>query len=379
MDPVRTFAIARKEAIQLRRDRRSMLLAFVLPLLLLVFFGYAITLDVDELRLAVLDQDRSAASRHLIERLQAGNYFVLVRTLASYPQVDRALVTGDAAAVLIVPPGFSAGLSAGKTSPVQLLVDGSDANTATIALGYADAIVAAHAADAMPSRSTNVVDPPSAIGAPLDVRTRIWYNPELESRNMIVPGLIAVVMAIIAALLTALTIAREWERGTMEQLASTPVGRAEVVLGKLIPYAVIGAIDVALTVIAGVVVFDVPLRGNLLLLAVLTLLFLAGALGFGLFLSAALRSQLLATQAAIMSTFLPAVLLSGFLYDIASMPVAVRAFTFLVPARYFVTVTRGIFLKDVGLTVLWPEALAMLVFATVGLGLAARVFRKQVA
>jgi ABC-2 type transport system permease protein len=375
VDPVRLLAIARKEAIQLRRDRRSMMLAFALPILLLVFFGYAITLDVDELPLAVLDQDRSAESRHLIERLQAGNYFVLVRTLDSYGQVDRVLLTGEAAAVLIVPPGFAQKLDANRSSPVQLLVDGSDANTATIALGYADAIVAAHST----GLGSKTADPRTIGHAPLDVRTRIWYNPELESRNMIVPGLIAVIMAIIAALLTALTIAREWERGTMEQLASTPVGRGEVVLGKLIPYAVIGTIDVALTVIAGVVVFDVPLRGNLLLLAVLTLLFLAGALGFGLFLSAALKSQLLATQAAIMSTFLPAVLLSGFLYDIASMPVAVRAVTFLVPASYFVTVTRGIFLKDVGLTVLWPEALAMLVFATVGLGLAARMYRKQVA
>jgi ABC-2 type transport system permease protein len=186
-------------------------------------------------------------------------------------------------------------------------------------------------------------------------------------------------MSIIAAMLTALTIAREWERGSMEQLAATPVGRVEVVIGKLLPYAAIGVIDIAATIVAGILLFGVPLRGNLFLLGVLTLLFLAGALGLGLFFSAALKSQLLATQAAIMSTYLPAVLLSGFLYDIESMPVVVRAVTFLIPARYFVTVTRGIFLKDVGLAVLWPEALAMLVFAIVGLGLATRFFRKEVA
>ncbi|MGH7505495.1 MAG: ABC transporter permease, partial [Longimicrobiales bacterium] len=349
------------------------------------------------LGLAVLDQDRSAESRHLVERLQAGGYFRQSHVLDRYAQVEAVLLGREAAAVLVIPPDFSETLATRRSAAVQLLVDGSDANTATIALGYADAIVAAHIASlARPAppnpMSTAAASPGASRGTsttllvatrstapPLDVRTRIWYNPELESRNMIVPGLIAVIMSIIAALLTALTIAREWERGTMEQLASTPVGRGEVVLGKLIPYAVIGAVDVAVTVVAGMLVFNVPLRGNVLLLAVLTMLFLAGALGFGLFLSAALRSQMLATQAAIMSTYLPAVLLSGLLYDIDSMPFAVRAVTFLVPARYFVTVTRGIFLKDVGLEVLWPEALAMLAFAAVGLTLATRVFRKEVA
>jgi ABC-2 type transport system permease protein len=369
----RVLAMARKETLQLRRDRRSMLLAFAMPLLLLVFFGYAITLDVDRLRLAVLDQDRSAASRHLIERLQAGDYFVLERTLDRYAAIEDLLVRGDASAVLVIPPGFAADLGAGRSAVVQMLVDGSDANTATIALGYADAIIAAHSA-------TGTAAAAGGVGArPLDLRTRVWYNAELKSRNMIVPGLIAVIMSVIAALLTALTIAREWERGTMEQLASTPVSRGEVVIGKLMPYAVIGVIDVAVTIVAGILLFDVPLRGNLILLGALTLLFLAGALGVGLFLSAALKSQMLATQAAIMFTYLPALLLSGFLYDIASMPIGVRAITFIIPARYFVTVTRGIFLKDVGLEVLWPQALAMLVFATVGLTLAARFFRKEVA
>ena len=365
MHPGRLFAIARKEAVQLRRDTRSMLLAFALPLLLLIFFGYAITLDVDELPLAVLDQDRSAASRQLVERLVAGDYFVLERSLQSHDDAEDVLLRGDAVAVLVIPPDFARARASGRSAPVQLLVDGSDANTATIALGYADAIFAAYAG--------------MSAAPPLDVRTRIWYNPELESRNMIVPGLVAVIMAIIAALLTSLTIAREWERGTMEQLASTPVRRGEVVIGKLIPYAVIGAIDVAVTIVAGMLLFDVPLRGSVLLLGALTLLFLAGALGLGLFFSAALKSQLLATQAAIMTTFLPAVLLSGFLYDVDSMPVGVRAVTFLIPARYYVTVTRGIFLKGVGLEVLWPDALAMLVFAAVGLGLATRMFRKEVA
>jgi ABC-2 type transport system permease protein len=196
---------------------------------------------------------------------------------------------------------------------------------------------------------------------------------------MIVPGLIAVIMSIIAAMLTALTIAREWERGTMEQLAATPVARVEVVLGKLLPYLLIGIFDVAVTVVAGMWIFGTPFNGSVLLLALMTLLFLVGALGLGIFISAAVKSQVLATQIAMIATYLPAVLLSGFLFDIASMPVALRVFTYLIPARYFVTVTRGIFLKGVGASVLWPEALLMLGYAVLGLGLATRVFRKELA
>jgi len=364
----RLLAIARKEALQLRRDRRSLLLAFLLPLLLLVFFGYAVTLDVAEIRLAVLDQDRTAESRRLIEAVVASGHFGVERWLEGYGEAGEELAAGRVAAALVVPPRYTRDLAAGKRPAVQLLVDGSDANTATIALGYAEAIVAAHGAGVTAARVT----------PPVTARIRIRYNPELRSRVMMVPALIAVIMSIIAAMLTALTIAREWERGTMEQLAATPVGRVEVVLGKLLPYAVIGVIDVTITIVAGMFLFDVPLRGSIPLLALLTILFLTGALGLGIFLSAALRSQMLATQAAMIATYLPAVLLSGYIFDIGSMPPVVQGITYLIPARYFVTVARGIFLKDVGLDVLWPEALAMVLFATAGLGLATRFFRKEV-
>jgi ABC-2 type transport system permease protein len=370
VSPTRLLAMARKETIQLRRDRRSLLLAFLLPLLLLIFFGYAVTLDVTVLRLAVLDQDRSPESRQLIESFTASGLFAIERRLERYGDVQFELAAGRAAAALIVPPGFGRDLRAERRPAVQLLLDGSDANTATIGLGYAEALVAAWGARILPATP--------GIAPPVVTRTRVWYNPGLKSRNMMVPALIAVIMSIIAALLTALTIAREWERGTMEQLAATPVGRLEVVLGKLIPYAVIGFIDVVLVIIAGILIFGVPLRGSIPLLGLLTLLFLLGALGLGIFISAALRSQVLATQVAIVVTYLPVILLSGYIFDISSMPGPVRAVTFLVPARYFVTVTRGIFLKGVGLVELWPQALAMLLFATVGLGLAIHVFRKEV-
>lgn len=367
----RLRAMARKEWIQLRRDPRSLALAFLLPLLLVVFFGYAITWDIDDLPLAVLDQDSTPASRSLVEAFQASGYFSVAEHLEGYGQVERSLTRGTVRGVLIIPPGFARELAGGGPAPVQLLLDGSDANTATIALNYADAIAAGH--------SRRVLVDGRTLPLPVEPGVRVWYNPELESRSMIVPGLVAVIMSIIAAMLTALTIAREWERGTMEQLAATPVGRLEVILGKLLPYLLIGAFDVAVTVGAGLLLFDVPFRGNPLLLAAFTLLFLTGALGLGIFISAAVRSQILATQVALVATYLPAVLLSGFMFDIAAMPAVLRGITWLIPATWYVAVTRGIFLKGVGLDALWTHGIFMAAFALVGLTLATRAFRKEIA
>lgn len=366
----RLSAMARKEWIQLRRDPRSLAMAFLLPLLLLVFFGYAITWDIDDLPLAVLDQDRSRSSRELVEAFEASGYFSVAQRLDGYHEVDAPLASGEVRGVLVVPAGFGRHLASGRAAPVQLLLDGSDANTATIALNYADAIAGGF--------SRRVLLQGSAAQLPVEAQIRVWYNPQLESRSMIVPGLVAVIMSIIAAMLTALTIAREWERGTMEQLAATPVGRLEVILGKLLPYLLIGAFDVAVTVVAGLVLFDLPFRGSVLLLAAFTLLFLTGALGLGIFISAALKSQVLATQAVLVATYLPAVLLSGFLFDIQSMPAFLQGLTHLIPARYYITVTRGIFLKGVGIEALWPQALFMFTFALAGLGLATRAFRKEI-
>jgi len=347
-----------------------MILAFVLPLFLLVFFGYAISFDIDDIQLAVLDRDRTRESRELVEAFSASGYFSVDRWLESAGEIDDALIRRQVLGVMVIPPGYARDVAApGRSGQVQLIFDGSDANTTTIALNYADAIAGRHGA-----RLAGQVGAPRL---PVRLETRTWYNPTLESQHMIVPGLIAVIMSIIAAMLTALTIAREWERGTMEQLAATPVGRLEVVLGKLLPYLLIGFFDVATIVVAGIVIFGTPFNGSVLLLAVLTLLFLIGALGLGMFISAAVKSQILATQVAMVATYLPAVLLSGFLFDIASMPIVLQGVTYLVPARYFITVTRGIFLKGVGIDVLWVQGGLMLAFAVVGLGLATRAFRKE--
>lgn len=365
----RLLAIARKEAIQLRRDPRSLALGFALPLILLLLFGYAISWDVQDITTAVLDQDRSAQSRALLESFRSSGYFRIVDDFERPSEIAPILERRKAQIALVIPPDFGEKLGTDRPAELQAIVDGTDANTATIVLNYARAVVRSHAAAiALKGR---VLTPPAS------TESRVWYNEELRSRDMIVPGLVAVVMMIVAAMLTSLTIAREWERGTMEQLAATPVTRAEVVLGKIIPYIVIGVIDVATSSVAGVLLFDVPFRGSALLLFVLSFFFLVGALGLGIFISAVARAQVLATQMAMLTTFLPAFLLSGFMFATQVMPAPLRLFTYLVPARYFLEVTRGIFLKGVGIQVLaWP-AFLMVVFGTVGLALAIHNFRKE--
>jgi len=369
LSATRLLAVARKEVVQLRRDLRSLLLAFLLPVLLLVLFGYAISWDVNHIPTAVLDQDHSARSRDLIDAFRASGYFDIEEQLGTSTEIRPLLDRGRVRLALVVPPDFAADLGAGRTAQLQAIVDASDANTATIVLSYLQAIVRTY--------STRVQVQGAAVRPPVSAQSRVWYNEELLSKNMIVPGLVAVIMMIITAMLTSLTIAREWERGTMEQLAATPVLPVEVVLGKLLPYVVICLVDVIVCSLLGVVIYGVPFRGNPFLLLILSLFFLVGALGLGMFISAVARSQLVATQMAMIATFLPAYLLSGFMFAIDVMPRPLQAITFLVPARYFLVVTRGIFLKGVGVHVLYVQGLLMMAFAAIGLTLAIRIFRKE--
>jgi len=369
LDRTRLLAIARKEVLQLRRDPRSLILAFLLPVALLVFFGYAISWDVSDIRLAVVDQDGGTRARELLDGFRASGRFTIVGRLERTSDIGPLLDRGRALIALVIPPRFGADLGAGRTAAVQAIVDGSDANTATIALGYAQAIVQQFSAQRLYQTRR--------VRLPITAETRVWYNEELASRNMIVPGLVAVIMMIIAGLLTSLTIAREWERGTMEQLASTPVTRLEVVIGKLLPYLAIGLVDVALCSLLGVLIFHVPFRGNVVFLMGASFAFLVGTLGLGLVISAVARTQILATQIGMVATFLPGFLLSGFMFPIDNMPLPLRVITYLVPARYFLVVTRGIFLKGVGPDVLWSEGLLMILYAVIGLGLAVRSFRKE--
>jgi ABC-2 type transport system permease protein len=373
----RVKAVAQKEFLHVLRDWRSLAMALATPAFMLALFGFALTLDVDNVPLAVWDQSGTARSRDLIARFDGSRYFAVVRYVDNYDDLVWLIDSGRAMMGLVVPRDFAQRLESGRDAPAQLIVDGSDSNTATIAIGYAEAIAQVYMLELLAERNAVRGLPPPAI--PLDVRPRVWFNEELESRNFLVPGLIAVIMMVIAAMLTSLCISREWERGTMEQLISSPIKPGELILGKLTPYFAVGVCDVLLTVLLAEYVFQVPLRGNVALLLGCSALFLAGALAMGMTVSIVTKSQLLSVQVAVVATFLPAFLLSGFVFTIANMPRAIQFVTYFVPARYFVTILKGIYLKGVGLEILFAEAAFLVVYGFVMVALARVKLKKKLA
>jgi ABC-2 type transport system permease protein len=375
MNTLRIWAVSRKEFIHIIRDPRSLGMSIAIPMLLLLLFGYALTLDVDDVPMVVWDQDGSQASREFISRFTGSPYFSLREHVRNYRKLESAVDSGKALVALVIPVGFAGKIESGREAPVQLIVDGSDSNTATIAMGYANVIAMVYSQDVALDKIRRMGD--TELALPLDVRPRVWFNPDLESKNYIIPGLIAVIMMVIAALLTSLTVAREWERGTMEQLISTPVKGRELILGKLLPYFVIGMFDVLLAVLRGEFLFHVPLRGNVVLLFSMAAIFLAGALSLGMVISVVTKSQLLASQLAMVMTFLPAFLLSGFMYAISNMPKAIQLVTYLIPARYFVALLKGIYLKGIGLHILFIEAGLLTLFGVMMIVMANVKFKKK--
>ncbi len=375
MNARRILAVARKEVLHIRRDPRSLGMALAIPALMMFLFGYALTLDVDNVPLAVWDQSGTPESRELVSRFEGSRYFDVRPGALGYPEIERAILDREVLAALVIPRDFAARLNASPPAPVQFLLDGSDANTATIALGYAEGVARAFTLEDAAHRAAASGSPAAVV--PLEVRSRVWFNEDLESKNFIVPGLIAVIMMVIAALLTSLTFAREWEQGTMEQLVSTPVTGKEIIAGKLLPYFALGMIDLAVSVVIGKYLFHVPLRGSYALLVVSSAAFLVGGLSMGMLFSIVARSQLLATQLAMMITFLPSFLLSGFVFAIGNMPRPIQVATHVVPARYLVSLLRGIYLKGVGLEVLAGELALLAAFGTAVLFAASRKFRKK--
>lgn len=375
MSPRRVSAVARKEFLHVFRDPHSLAMGIAIPMFLLLLFGYALTLDVDNVPLVVWDQDQTPASRELVSRFSGSRYFSLRAAVGDYADLVARIDDGRAMVALVIPPQFAARVRTGRDAPVQLIVEGSDANTATLAISYAEAVVAGYSRATLLRHMEAIggVEPP----LPLEIRPRVWFNPELESKNYIIPGLIAVIMMVIAALLTSLTVAREWERGTMEQLISTPVQGHELIVGKLVPYFAIGMLDVAVAVLMGEFLFDVPMRGNVALLFAMAAVFLTGALGMGMLISIVMKNQLLASQFAMVTTFLPAFLLSGFMFAIANMPQPIQVITHVVPARYFVALLKGIYLKGVGLEILAGEATLLAIFGMIVLLLANVKFKKK--
>jgi ABC-2 type transport system permease protein len=373
----RTWAVARKEFLHILRDARSLIMALALPLLMLLLFGYALTLDIDRIPTIVYDADRTAESRDLIARFQGSRYFQIVGAADSYGTVEAAVNGSQCLLGIVLFKDFARHLLTGGEAQVQLLLDGSDSNTASIALGYARALLQTY--DLEVRAGTQNRKGGGVITAPLAPELRIWYNPDLKSRNYLVPGLIVVILMIIAALLTSLTIAREWEMGTMEQLISTPLRPAEIVLGKMMAFFALGVVDMVIAIVVGVSIFQVPLRGSVWFLAATSGIFLIGALCWGILISATVRSQLQAYQLGVLTSFLPAFLLSGFVFAIENMPAAIQAVTYIFPARYFVTILKGVFLRGVGMRILWSEAALLLAYATAVFLAATRKLKQKVA
>jgi ABC-2 type transport system permease protein len=385
--PNKVRAVAVKEFRQAARDPLTLAMLLGLPTMMLLLYGYALNFDVRHIRLAIEDRDKTAASRDLGAAFVNSGYFDLVADLPAGTALERLTERRRAQAILVIPETYGRDVAAGRTARVQLVIDGADANTATTLLGYASAITAQ--VDVEVARAQLVRSGGGGAGgsgpaslspiAPIDYEPRVWYNPELKSTQFLVPGLIGFILMLIAVLSTALSVVREKERGTMEQLRVSSLSAGELLVGKTIPYLAISLVATAIILLAARVLFGVVVRGSYLDLFALTLLYLIGALGLGLLVSSVADSQAMAFQLGAATSMLPSILLSGFIFPIRSMPAAVRALTYAVPARYFLVVLRGVILKGAGLAPYVADLSFLLVYALVVLGLAfVRLTRKEV-
>jgi len=367
---LRVGAISAKEVLHILRDPRTLILALIMPVAMLLLFGYGISFDLDRMPLAVADADGTPASRALVNAFANARDFEVVAR-AEPEEAERLFRRGRAMAALVIRPGFGRDLDRGLPARAALLVDGADAASASQVLQKADAVAQV--------ASLRRASAGTAAAIPLEVRTWTRYNPEARSAVFMVPGLTSYLMALGAVLLTALTVAGEWERGSMEQLFASPLGRFDIIAGKLLPYLALGMLQLLLVVAVGAAVFAVPVRGSLPLLFLLGLVFLVAMLGQGLFISVVTKNQLVATQAGTLSSLLPSLLLSGMLFPIENMPALLQALSRVIPARYLVHGLRGLLLKGNGLAELWPDLLAMALFAAAILAMATARFRRRVA
>ncbi len=363
----RTLAMTVKEADHIRRDPLTIFLALVLPVGLLILFGYGVTFDLERLPIAVVDQDRSPESRSVTETFAHSRELVVSARPEAIADAERDLRRGRAVAVVLIPRGFARALGRGEAAELQLVVDGIDAATAVQTINKTDAIAS------LALRAGDAASAPRLVA-----QTWTLYNPAGRSALFIVPGLMAYVLAMVCVLLTALTVAREWERGSMEQLFTTPVRRDEIIVGKLVPYVGVGAIGVLLVLALGAWVFDVPIRGSLPALALASLLFLCGMLGQGLLVSVLTKNQMVATQVGLLTSMLPVVLLSGFIFPIANMPRVLQAVAVVMPATHYLAALRGVLLRGAGFAVHWPNLLALAAFATAMVALSTAKFRRRI-
>lgn len=370
------LAIIAKEVIHIRRDIRTLYFVVIWPVILLLLFGYTVSFDVKNIRLVIVDLDHTRMSRDLFHTLEAsGSFDIDYRHSFSWKESHTLLDRRHAQALIIIPEGFSTLLSRSDTAEFEIIIDGSDSNTARIFLGY---ILGAsqHYYEHLVRAYSQFNEGMKSL---IEPRVTFLYNPSLHSQNFIVPGLIAVILMIIGTLITSSTISREWDIGTMEQLFYTPIKAYELILGKLIPYLVIGIIQTTLVLLTGIIAFSVPFKGSIILYYVASVLFLGGALGLGLFISIISKSQQVATMLAFLTSVLPAFLLSGFIFPISSMPLLLRIISYVVPAKYFLTIIRSIFLKGADFSVLWADFIALLIFAAIFLIISVNRFKKRLA
>lgn len=375
MSLTRFLAVAKKEIVQVLRDTRSLVIVLIMPVVLVLLFGYGVSLDLKHLPIYVYDRDGSQQSQDLLKRFAASEYFDMARVVNNYPDLSRALDDGQAEMGIVIPWDFSQRLQDGRPVQVQALVDGTDDNSANVLIGYAQAVVQGYSSGIQLDwlrKQGQIMQP-----APVSIETRTWYNEDLESSAFIVPGVLALVMSTIGAFLTSLTIAREWERGTMEQLISTPVTPLEIMLGKLVPYFAIGMFDVIVCALIALYWFHVPFRGSFLTLLLSSAMFMIVVLSMGFFISVIAKNQFAASQIALLTTFLPAFLLSGFLYSIEQMPVVLQWVTRILPARYYVSVLKKIFLKGSPTTLLYADLVPLTIFTLVLGLLATHSFHKR--
>jgi ABC-2 type transport system permease protein len=378
----KTLAVARKEMRQIGRDRRTLLILLFVPAFFLLIYGYALNFDIRNVRIAVQDNDRSTASRDVISSFVNSGYFDLYGEVLNAQEISRVLDRNEARAVLVIPARFGNDVAAGHPTGVQFIVNGDNANTATTVVGYARGLLSATSARyELQARLRSPACLAAACGeggGPLvTVEPRVFYNPELRSTLFLVPGLIAYIAMLTAVVSTALSIVREKEVGTMEQVRMSPIGPVPYILGKTIPYFVVSLISAMSIVVAAMVLFDMPMRGSWVVLLGVVSLFLVGALGFGLLISSIAETQQVAFQLALLTSFLPTLMLSGFIFPISSMPEFLQVVTHIVPARYFLVALRGIVLKGVGPQVFWSDLLALAIFAVAILGLASLRLRRQ--
>ncbi|MBN2412056.1 ABC transporter permease [candidate division KSB1 bacterium] len=360
----RIIPIVRKEIIHILRDPRSLIIIFIMPTLMIILFGYAITFDIRDIKIAVLDQDRSQASRQLLEKFTNTDYFKIAGELTGRDRIEPMMMSRKIVAAIIIPPGFGRDLVSLPVSPVQVLIDGSNANTATIVINYLSAAINNYNLDI--NRNIHI---------PLQIQPRIWYNPDLDSTNFIVPGLLAVLMMMICAMLTSITISREKETGTMEQILVSPIKSHEIVIGKVIPYILVAFLVASAVLIFAKIVFNVPIRGSLVLLALLSLVFIYASLSLGVLISSKARTQQVALMISLVGTLLPSILLSGFIFPIFAMPSALQILSYIVPAKYYLVIVRGILLKGIGFQYLYAPVIFLFIFGTLLLAVSMKNFK----